>query len=257
MSIIHTPGSDYTIHTDVYDGPLDLLLDLIVKAELDITRLALAAVTDQYLAHLEAMQQTSAVEVSGFLVVAAKLIQIKSEALLPRPPEREEGEEDPAESLARQLKIYREVKATAKWLSGRESAGLRTYIRLAPPPIIEEELDLEGVTVGDLTALLQGLYRYQEEAAPLTSVVTIPKITIKKKINELLENLRRSNRTSYRQMLPEHYDRIEAIVLFLAILELIKQQYATAEQEGLFADINIAATEKTFDGGEITLALDD
>lgn len=257
MTFIHTPGSDYTIHTDVYDGPLDLLLDLIVKAELDITRLALASVTDQYLAHLETMQQTSAVEVSGFLVVAAKLIQIKSEALLPRPPEREEGEEDPAESLARQLKIYREIKATARWLSMREAEGLRTYIRLAPPPVIDEELDLEGVTIKDLVELLQGLYRYQEEAAPLTSVVTIPKMTIKKKISDLLEHLRRSNRTSYRQMLSEHYDRIEAIVLFLAILELIKQQYATADQEGLFADINISATEKTFDVEEITLALEE
>jgi len=85
MAIITTPGSDYTIQTELYEGPLDLLLDLITKAELDITRLSLAMVTDQYLAYLDRMQQTTAVEVSGFLVVAAKLIQIKSEAILPRP----------------------------------------------------------------------------------------------------------------------------------------------------------------------------
>lgn len=257
MTFIHTPGSDYKIHTEIFEGPLDLLLDLIIKAELDITRLALAAVTDQYLAHLEQLQQSSAVEVSGFLVVAAKLIQIKSEALLPRPPVREEGEEDPAESLARQLKIYREIKMTAKWLQSREAQGMRSYIRLAPPPIIDEELDLEGVTINNLVEYLKALYRFQEEAAPITSVVTIPKITIKNKIRDLLEKLTRQDHLSYRRMLSEPYDRVEAIVLFLAILELIKQQYATASQEGLFSDINIESTDKTFIDEEIVLALED
>ncbi len=257
MSIIHTAGSDYEVRTEVYEGPLDLLLDLIVKSELDITRLALAAVTDQYLAHLEAIQQNSAVEVSGFLVIAAKLIQIKSEALLPRPPEREEGEEDPAESLARQLKIYRAVKTTAKWLKNREDQGLQTYIRLAPPPVIEEELDLTGVTVENLVELLQALYRFQEEAASITSVVTIPKVTIKNKIRELLDKLQQKQSFSYRSMLPDQYDRVEAIVLFLAILEMVKQSYATAEQAELFADIYVSASDKTFDNEEIVLALED
>jgi len=257
MAIFHTPGSDYTIHTDVYDGPLDLLLNLISKAELDITRLSLAKVTDQYLAHLEQIQQTSAVEVSEFLVIAAKLIQIKSEALLPRPPVREESEEDPAESLARQLRIYKEVKSVAKWFQSREERGLRSYIRLAPPPVIQEDLDLKGVTVDDLVELLKSLYRFEEEAAPLTSVVAIPKVTIKNKIRDLILNLRKQDRLSYRHMLPKHYDRIEAIVLFLAVLELIKQQYATAFQKGLFTDIDLSATEKTFHDEEITLAFDD
>lgn len=257
MASIHTPGSDYTIHTEVYDGPLDLLLDLITKAELDITRLALSKVTDQYLAHLEQLQQTSAVEVSGFLVVAAKLIQIKSEALLPRPPVREEGEEDPAESLARQLRIYREVKSTALWLQSREAQGLRTYIRLAPPPVIDDELDLSGVTVADLVEMLKSLYRFEEEAVSLTSVVAIPKVTLKNKIRDLILSLRQENNLSYRSMLSKGSSRIDAIVLFLAILELIKQQYATAYQENLFTDIDISATEKTFLDEEIVLALDE
>jgi len=257
MTMINTPGSDYTIHTDMYDGPLDLLLDLITKAELDITRLSLAKVTDEYLAHLEHMQQTSAVEVSGFLVVAAKLIQIKSEALLPRPPVREEGEEDPAESLARQLRIYREFKQTAKWFKNLEKEGRHTYIRLAPPPVIDEELDLKGLSVANLVSLLRALYRFEEEAAPITSVVAIPKITIKNKIRDLLLNLRKENNLSYRHMLPKGYNRIEAIVLFLAILELIKQSYVTANQTSLFEDINLSATEKTFNDEEIVLALDD
>ena len=257
MTIIQTPGSDYTIHTEVYDGPLDLLLDLISKAELDITRLSLAKVTDKYLAHLAQLQQTSAVEVSGFIVVAAKLIQIKSEALLPRPPVREEGEEDPAESLARQLKIYREIKTTSLWLQSRESQGLRTYIRLAPPPVIDEQLDLSGVTVDDLVELLRALFRFEEDAASITTVVAIPKVTIKNKIRDLILNLRDKPNLSYRSMLSKGSDRIDAIVLFLAILELIKQQYVIAHQESLFTDIDISATEKTYEDDEIVLALDE
>lgn len=257
MTILSKPGSTYTIQTEIYEGPLDLLLDLIVKAELDITRLSLAQVTDQYLSHLATINQTSAVDVSGFLVVAAKLIQIKSEALLPRPLERLEGEEDPAESLARQLRIYRSIKQAALWLQNLEKDGLHTYIRLAPPPKIEDKVDLSGIGIHDLIDLLKELYHFQEDAAPITTVVTIPRVTIKKKIQNLLDHLRRQGKLTYRQMLPGKYDRIDAIVLFLAVLELIKQQYANAEQQGLFFDIQITATEKTYETDEITLALDE
>src|SRR3970282_2140475 len=95
----------YQVSTPVYEGPLDLLLELIERAELDITRLALAQVTDQYLEYLRVLQHHNAAEVSAFLVIAARLLQIKSAALLPRPPIDHLGsdEEDPAEALARQL----------------------------------------------------------------------------------------------------------------------------------------------------------
>jgi len=257
MEFVNSPVSSYTIYTDVYEGPLDLLLDLITKAELEITRLALAKVTNQYLLHLQRMQEKSAVEVSGFLIIAAKLIQIKSEALLPRPPVREEGEEDPAETLARQLRIYREIKTAASWLQSMEEKGQHTYIRLAPPPIIDEELDLKGITIDDLVEMLKTLYRFEEEAAPITSVVTIPRVTIKNKISELINHLRKVDKLSYRNLLNKDADKIDAIVLFLAILEMIKQNFALAEQESLFSDINIKATEKTFLENELQLALDD
>jgi len=257
MEVINTPGSDYTIHTELYVGPLDLLLDLITKAELDITRLSLTAVTNQYLDHLRKLQHYSAVEVSGFLVVAAKLLQIKSEALLPRPPEREEGEEDPAVSLTRQLKIYRKIKQTAQWLKSLADKGLHTYIRLVPPPVIENELDLQGVTTNDLLAFFKALYQFEEDAAPITTVFAIPKVTIKNKISEILQNLKKNRKLSYKGLLPEKYNRIEAIVLFLAVLELVKQQYARTEQDALFADFRISPTEKTFQDSEIKLTLEE
>ncbi len=257
MAIFSTSGADYTVHTDIYHGPLDLLLNLIIKAELDITRLSLAKVTDQFLDHINKMGQASAVEVSGFLIIAAKLIQIKSEALLPRPPEREEGEEDPAESLIRQLKIYKSIKHTAQWLRSLEEKGHRTYIRLAPPAVVHDQLDLGDVSINELIAYLKQLYRYEEDAAPITSVVAIPRRTIKNKLRDLIQNLRQENKLSYKAMLPKNYDRIDAIVLFLAILELVKQQYALAEQKSLFSDIELSGTEKVFQNEEITLALEE
>lgn len=256
MDLFSKAGSTYTIHTEVYEGPLDLLLSLITNAELDITRLSLAAVTDEYLTYLASLHETSAVEVSGFLVIASKLIQIKSEALLPRPPERMEGEEDPAESLARQLRVYRAIKQTALWLGGVQQTGLHTYIRLAPPPKIDKAVDLSGVDINDLIELMKALYHFKEDAAPITTVVTIPRVTIKNKIRDLIQHLRTEQHLSYRQMLPKDHDRIEAIVLFLAVLELIKQQYVNAQQAGLFSDINLTATGKTFADEEISLALD-
>ena len=104
----------YSVETPVFQGPLDLLLYLIERAELDITTLALAEVTDQFLDYLQNLPELSVEEVSSFLLVAAKLLQIKSEALLPRPVIREAGEEDPGEALARQLIEYKRYKEIAK-----------------------------------------------------------------------------------------------------------------------------------------------
>ena len=134
----------YTVRTPVYEGPLDLLLDLIQSAELDITTVSLAMVTDQYLTHIHALKQTQADELSVFLVIAARLLQIKSEALLPRAPTHALGEEDLAQSLVDQLKLYKRYKDVGLWLDERQQAGLRTYLRVAPPPKIEPKLDLSN-----------------------------------------------------------------------------------------------------------------
>ena len=257
MTLFSDSGTSYTIQTDVYNGPLDLLLNLILSAELDITRLSLARVTNQYLSHLSYLEQKSAVEVSGFLVIAAKLIQIKSEALLPRPPLRNEGEEDPAKDLIRQLKIYRKIKQTAQWLGTLQERGHHTYIRLAPPPVIDEVLDLQGISINDLADMLKAIYRFEEEASPISSIVTIPKLTIKNKMQDLIHALRQKNRLSYKTLLSANFDRIEAIVLFLSILELIKQHYAEVQQESLFSDIQLAPTEKTYQEAELELAIED
>ncbi len=236
--------SDYQVATPVYEGPLDLLLQLIERAELDITRLALAQVTDQYLVHMKGLVEQDPEEVSAFLVIAAKLLQIKSEALLPRQPVREPGEEDPAESLARQLLAYKKYKEIADQLQEREVAGLRTYLRLAAPPKIEAQVDLSEFTLADIVTAARNAFIEADNRQELGTVVAPPRITIREKIGVIVTSLRGKGTTSFRQLLGKNgRSRLEVVVTFLAMLELVKRRLVRAQQEALFGDIHLEASE--------------
>lgn len=243
----------YRVETPVYEGPLDLLLQLIERAELDITKLALAMVTDQYLAHLRAMEERSAEEVSAFLVIAARLIQIKSEALLPRPPVREPGEEDPGEALARQLILYRRYRQVADTLQAREESGLRTYLRVAPPLRIEGTLDLTGIGLEDLTAAAAFVFAELRKRQAGASRVAPPRITIREKISLITHTLRRLKHATFRSLIGDRKDRVEIVVTFLAMLELVKRRLVSARQEHLFGEIDIEPTEYLRENPEFEL----
>lgn len=235
----------YRVSTDIYEGPLDLLLQLIERAELDITALALAQVTDPYLAHLRQMQDTDAAEVSGFLVIAARLVQIKSAALLPRPvaePVPEE-EEDPGEALARQLIVYKRFKELAVHLAERDASGQRAHLRLAPPVIkVEAKLDLSGITLSDLRRAARSMLSGQPLLPHLSRVVAMPRVTIREKIHAIVESMRQMGRTRFYSFLKRRGDRLEVVVTFLAMLELIKRHVIEANQEDLFGEIELNST---------------
>jgi segregation and condensation protein A len=229
----------YRVDTTVYEGPLDLLLELIERAELDITTLAIAQVTDQYLAYLRAMKEHDAAEVSAFLVMAARLVQIKSAALLPRPSivEHISTEAEDAEALARQLIQYRRFKQISEWLGGREAANQRTYLRLAPPQIkVEARLDLSDVSMADLLSAARYVFSSQPNLPELSRVVSLSRVTIREKINSIMNILKHTTRSSFRALLSTR-SRSEIVVTFLALLELIKRQIVDARQDALFADI--------------------
>jgi segregation and condensation protein A len=229
----------YTIQLPVYEGPLDLLLDLIERAELDVTAVALAQVTGQYLDYLRQMPEHSLGDLAAFLVIAARLLQIKSEALLPRPPLRQPGEEDPADALARQLIAYKRYKQVAVLLAEREAAGLRTYVRVAPPPAREPKLDLAGLTVSDLAWAMREALASRPSGASLGTVVALPRVRIRDKILQILEALRQKGRTTFRRLLRRARSRLEIVVSFLAILELVKRRQLEAEQAEPFGDIEL------------------
>ena len=238
----------YTVNTPVYEGPLDLLLQLIEHAELDITRLALAQVTDQYLAYMHQLEEQAAEEVSAFLVIAAKLLQIKSEALLPRPPVRESDEEDPGEALAHQLIAYKRYREIANQLADREALGLHTYLRLAPPPKVEGVFDLSEVGLADLVDAAQTIFDAALKPS-LSTVVTAPKVTIREKIALIRRILRDKQKTTFGALLEGRRSRLDIVVTFLAMLELVKRHLLNVQQESLFAEISLEQNE-TWDEAE-------
>jgi len=233
----------YTVQLPVYEGPLDLLLELIERAELDITRIALAQVTDQYLEYLRLAPVHDLADLAAFLVMAARLLQIKSEALLPRPPMREPGEEDPGDALARQLIAYKKYKQVAVLLAEREATGLRTHLRLAPPPSAEPTLDTSGLTLGSLQRAMLELILEAARGPALDEVVRPSVVRIRDKIQRLLEALRQRGRTTFREMLVEARSRLEIVVSFLAVLELVKRQQVVVHQAELFGDIEVLPGE--------------
>lgn len=242
LNIAGYQAGQYTVAIPVYEGPLDLLLQLIERAELDIAAVSLAQVTDQYLGYIHQMQVPPD-EISAFLVVAAKLIQIKSEALLPRPPVREPGEEDPGEALARQLRIYKRFKELANWLDERETKHLRTYLRVAPPPRVEGRLDLSEITLADLMAAAKAIFTQEQSKAELGTVISAPRITIREKIAWIAKRLGQARRATFRGLVGENPSRLEVVVTFLALLELVKRYRVAAMQERLFSDIQIEKME--------------
>lgn len=229
----------YTIATEVYEGPFDLLLNLIEKAELDITRLALAQVTDQFLAYWRALPEQSAEVASAFLVIAARLLQIKSESLLPRPSLRPAEVEDDGEALARQLIIYKRFKELAGHLAQREAMGLRTYLRQAPAPAPEAAFNLSGVTLEDLLAAARLAFTPAQIESELSIALISPRLSIREKIGLITDYLRRQGKVSFADLLADQPLRLNTIVTFLALLELIKRQLVLARQEQLFGAIEI------------------
>lgn len=236
--------TDYTIHLPVYEGPLDLLLELIQNAELEITRVSLAQVTDQYLEYMRNIPDRHISDLASFLVIAARLLQIKSEALLPRPPVREPGEEDPGDALARQLLAYKKYKEVAQLLGERDKAGLRTYIRLAPPPTVEPKLDMQDTQVEDLLQAFIEAFSTRHDGPALETVVAAPKIRIREKIDQIVASIRESGRANFYSLLKTAHSRLEIVVSFLAILELIKQNQIRIQQDRPFSDIEIYPGER-------------
>ncbi|KAF0111494.1 MAG: Chromosome segregation and condensation protein [Chloroflexi bacterium] len=232
----------YQINTEVYSGPLDLLLKLIERAELDITRLALAQVTDQYLEYLHHLEEQDASEVSAFLVIAARLVQIKSSALLPKSViPGIQSEEDPGDALAQQLIIYKRFKELSGFLEKREVEGLRTYLRLdtSPRTQIASKLDLSELTLETLIQVAREIFLDSNNLPPLSDVVSFPRITIREKINTILHALQKEGALSFNSLLSNDRDRLEIVVTFLALLELVKRHMVGANQNALFGTIGL------------------
>ena len=237
---------DYQIELPVFTGPLDLLLHLIEREELDVTAISLVRVTEQYLEQVGELRESKIEHLIDFLMVGARLVLIKSRALLPKPPTlpgEEEEEEDPAEALLRQLRQYKRFKQAAGWLQARREQGLRTYLRVAPPPKVEVKPDLGGVTLAGLVAALKEALARAEAREESVDVVEPRRLTIEGQLGHVRSTLKGRRRANFRELLSGRPNTVEVAVTLLAILELIKRREVVAYQTHLFGPIELEAVE--------------
>jgi len=231
---------NYFIQTDVFYGPLDLLLQLIENQELDISQLSLANVTDQFLQHINRIENRDPVEVSAFLVIAAQLLLIKSKILLPKPSiELEEGGDDPGEELVKRLIVYKKFKEISQWLKDREAKKLRSHIRLSPSPDTIEKLDLSTISLNGLTQLVLDLLSQKVVFDNINNIVTISTVTIRQRINKIIKLLNEKKKVHFSELISIYPDRLQIVITFLALLELVKNHLLVASQENTFADISL------------------
>ena len=210
------------VQLEIFEGPLDLLLHLIKKNEVAITDIPIATITEQYLATLELME-TLNLDVAGeFLVMAATLVHIKSRMLLPSGDDESEEDQgvDPRDELVRRLMEYQRFKDAAEQLQHREILTRDVFVRSASG---SEELERPGFRNLSVFELLTALQRILERL-PKDAVheVTLEKISVREKMTLLLDSLRLQGKMLFESLFAEVKTRMEVVVTFLAMLELVK-----------------------------------
>ena len=227
------------IRLDIFEGPLDLLLYLIKKEHLDIYDIPIVEVVDQYLKFLDLMKMLDINVASEYLVMAANLINIKSKMLLPQPKEEEQEEFDPREELIKRLLEYEKFKEAAGFLRDKENQRLR-YVRRAVALPFEEEKYFEASIFDLISAFKTAL---KEIPRDIFFEVIKDEFTVEDKMHDLLHLLLVKNKISLNDLFGSVKNRLEIVVIFLAILEMIKLREVVIVQEVLFSPILIVRRE--------------
>lgn len=228
-----------TFSTRDFSGPLDLLLGLIQDRKLSITEIGLSEVTEQYLSHVEELEVVDPDSIADFLVVAAKLLLLKSQSLLPQIfPDEEDGP-----SLEEQLRVYKRFVEASKHIQDRWMSEARARFRIEPPRKRSEEFlppsnfNLEALG-GSMVQLLGRLK--PPKALPTTTIDR--RITLKQTIAKIRTLLKKQKEISFNATMGEAANKTELIVNFLAILELARKKDVALKQQEQFSDILISRT---------------
>ncbi len=228
------------VKTPVFEGPLDLLLHLIEREDLDVTAVSLIQVTDQYISALRAAEEIDLRALAEFVAVGAKLLLLKSRALLPRTASQVEEDELEAEDIAQdltdQLEEYRAYKSAASYLKELEDSGHRSYVRVASAPLDWLPSGLEDITMRKLLeALSQAIERLP--IAPPPERLQRALVNIVERRQMIIERVRHQGRISFVGLVSDCRTRLEAVVCFLAVLDLLKTEELVAEQSDSFGEI--------------------
>ncbi len=223
-----------------FEGPLDLLLSLIEEQKLNITEIALAEVTEQFLAYIKQLEQIDPTALADYLNIAARLLVIKSKAILPTlEVDTEDEEVEPGEDLATKLILYKQFKEVAKYLKELDNRKQQSFTRSL---VFSQRINFWPDPAVKPDTLYNSILNVLEQLKELDN---LPKakireaVSIQEKIGQLQNRLAGSIQTSLSALLSEAKNKDEVIITFLALLELIKQRIFSVDQESLFTDVTI------------------
>lgn len=238
----------YQIKLPVFEGPFDLLFHLIEKNEVDIYDIPIAKITQQYLEYITAMQKLDLELASEFLVMAATLLSIKARMLLPKPPKEEAAEDeefgmDPRDELVERLLEYKQFKQMAEYLKEREECQEKVYTRPNEEDmfvhLFSEENPVEGISLDSLLGALQEVLDRAAEVE-LSGEIARDEVSMRDKMKEIMHRLfLKPKGIAFRDLFRMKATRVEVVVTFIALLELIKLGKIRVYQSKNFGEIMI------------------
>lgn len=230
---------DFQADLPVFHGPLDLLLYLVKRDELDLLDIPIARVAEQFIAYFDSLQVIDVEKAGEFLVMAATLMELKSKLLLPHADEAAEEQDDPRQELVRQLLEYKRFKEAAALLEQQAEKQASRLPRSAPPPPAPSGLaPLRPVELWDLVSAFGRLLR--ETLALQPQQITFDQTPLEFYMDEISERLRKEDRLPFSSVFTPPFTRSRLVGYFLAILELTRRFHIMAEQDGSFGDIWLA-----------------
>ncbi|MFC4712377.1 segregation/condensation protein A [Planococcus dechangensis] len=249
----------YEVKVEAFEGPLDLLLHLIHRLEIDIYDIPVSQITTQYMEHIRAMQVLELNEASEYLVMAATLLAIKSKTLLPvhegelEDIDYELVEQDPRDELVTRLIEYKKYKEAAGELKKMENARAILYSK-APDDLSELQEQQVPVDIDanayDMLSAFQKMLRRKQLRAPLATRVARQELSIKQQMGAMVDLLKSHHgRASFSQLFPSD-DRSVLVVSFLSLLELMKRQVILVEQQKNFTDLSVELRKESWQDEE-------
>lgn len=229
----------YNIKINEFEGPLDLLLHLIKKDNINIYEISITKITQDYLDYIHKMEELNIEVASSYLVMAAELMEIKSASLLPQKPKEEiEEEEVSKEALINKLVEYQKYKELAPFFKEKEQKRKEIYIK-SPEKIknyIEESKLLGTGNIDDLVKAMNAFLKRKDDEKPLTTKVTTKEYSIKERKQSILKTLKEKGRVTFTSLF-EEYNKPYIVVTFLSLLDMIKEGTIEVKQKENFSDI--------------------
>lgn len=232
----------YSIHLNVYDGPLDLLCDMISKQKIEIKDISIIEITKQYLAYMNMLKAMDLEVTSDFITMATKLLEIKSKYLLFSQRDLDE-EEDPRLELMEQIKEYKKYKKASERLKENVDYLNQPYYRTREEVIVDDKIDLSKISIESIKSILPYIFKVKtvnekEKDEKLNKIVRGKIISVEEKIEYIENILKTTNKISFNKIINKN-TKDEIIATFLSLLELIKARKITVVQENFFEDIII------------------